>query len=264
MRPRTASTQRSVPGRYGPYGELFFFFLKKEPMVLGEWVRSGPSIGPPWGASLPSHAEAGLCARACALIGLPMMSVENSRRSDSGSYVSSRSSDESNVGNDAKESCGAQFGTRSQGISPASPARVHVRVNRVDVDTCWFRKSCRLLWLPCPSFLSVVSMCLHVLRQFHHEWGQMTTVTAINVVLVSEEVCAGTTRSGACGLNRISTGCRIRGPAAFHHKLEVSRLERATLSTIRFMRKANATHSFFRRQSVRARELQSCTWLLQR
>ena len=31
-------------------------------------------------------------------------------------------------------------------------ARVHVRVNRVDVDTCWFSKSCRLLLLPCPSF----------------------------------------------------------------------------------------------------------------
>ena len=34
----------SVPGRYGPYGELFFFLLKKEPTVLSELVRFGPSI----------------------------------------------------------------------------------------------------------------------------------------------------------------------------------------------------------------------------
>ena len=33
VRIRTTSTQWNVPGRYGPYGELFFFLLKKEPMV---------------------------------------------------------------------------------------------------------------------------------------------------------------------------------------------------------------------------------------
>ena len=38
---RTTSTQWNVPGRYGPYGELFFFLLKKEPMVLRELVRFG-------------------------------------------------------------------------------------------------------------------------------------------------------------------------------------------------------------------------------
>ena len=37
-------TQWNVPGRYWPYGEFFFFFLKKEPMVLSELVRFGPSI----------------------------------------------------------------------------------------------------------------------------------------------------------------------------------------------------------------------------
>ena len=29
----TTSTQWNVPRRYGPYGELFFFLLEKEPMV---------------------------------------------------------------------------------------------------------------------------------------------------------------------------------------------------------------------------------------
>ena len=67
------------------------------------------------------------------------------------------------------------------------------------------------LLLPCPSILlvSVVSVCLHVLRQFHrlhHEWGKVTNVTAINVVPVSEEVCANTTRSGACALIRFNNG----------------------------------------------------------
>ena len=104
-----------------------------------------------------------------------------------------------------KESCGAQSGIRGQGVSPASPARAF----RVDVDTCWFRKSCRLLLLPCPSVLSVVVMCLHVLRQFHRlhsEWGQMTNATAINAVTVLEEVCADTNRSGACGSICLNTG----------------------------------------------------------
>ena len=40
------STQWNVPGGCGPYGELFFFLLKKEPMVLRELVRFGPSIWP--------------------------------------------------------------------------------------------------------------------------------------------------------------------------------------------------------------------------
>ena len=39
-------TQWNVPGRYGPHGELFFFPLKKEPMVLRELVRFGRSIRP--------------------------------------------------------------------------------------------------------------------------------------------------------------------------------------------------------------------------
>ena len=46
VRLRTTSTQWNVSGRYGPYGELFFFLLKKEPMVLRELVRFGPSIRP--------------------------------------------------------------------------------------------------------------------------------------------------------------------------------------------------------------------------
>ena len=46
VRLRTTTTQWNVPVRYGPYGELFFFFLEKEPMVLRELVRFGPSIRP--------------------------------------------------------------------------------------------------------------------------------------------------------------------------------------------------------------------------
>ena len=42
----TTSTQWNVPGRYGPYGELFFFLREKEPMVLRELSRLGPSIRP--------------------------------------------------------------------------------------------------------------------------------------------------------------------------------------------------------------------------
>ena len=44
LRLGTTSTQWNVPGRYGPYCELFFFFLTKEPMVLRELVWFGPSI----------------------------------------------------------------------------------------------------------------------------------------------------------------------------------------------------------------------------
>ena len=46
VRPRTTSTQWNVPGRCGPYGELFFFLLEKEPMVLRELSRLVPSIWP--------------------------------------------------------------------------------------------------------------------------------------------------------------------------------------------------------------------------
>ena len=85
VRLRTASTQWNVPGRYGPYGELFFFLLKEEPMVLSELVRFGPTI--------PVETE-----KACALIGLHMMIEENSGQSENCSSVSSSSSDENNVG----------------------------------------------------------------------------------------------------------------------------------------------------------------------
>ena len=46
VRLRATATQWNVPGRYGPYAELFFFLLKKEPMVLRELVRLGSSIRP--------------------------------------------------------------------------------------------------------------------------------------------------------------------------------------------------------------------------
>ena len=62
--------------------------LKKEPTVFSELVRFGPSIS----------AEK---VKVCVLVGLHMMAEENSWRSDSGSSVSSNSSSENNVGNDA-------------------------------------------------------------------------------------------------------------------------------------------------------------------
>ena len=46
LRLHTTSTQWNVPREYGPYGELFFFLLEKEPMVLRKLVRLGPSIRP--------------------------------------------------------------------------------------------------------------------------------------------------------------------------------------------------------------------------
>ena len=88
VRLRTPSTQGNVPVRYRVNGELFFFLLKKEPMVLRELVRFGPSI--------PVEA-----VKACALVGLHMMAEEDSWRVDSGSSFSSSSSSENNVGNGA-------------------------------------------------------------------------------------------------------------------------------------------------------------------
>ena len=87
MQRRTTSSQWNVPGRYGPYGDLIFFLLKKEPMVLRELVRFGPSI--------PVEA-----VKACALVGLHMMAEEDSWRMDSDSSFSGSSS-ENNVNNEA-------------------------------------------------------------------------------------------------------------------------------------------------------------------
>ena len=106
VRLRTTSSQWNVPGRYGPYGELFFFFFKKEPRVLSELGRFGPSIS----------AET---VKVCALFGLHMMAEENAWRSDSGSSVSSGGSCEGNVGNDAR------LGSGEGGIElPQSPGHV--------------------------------------------------------------------------------------------------------------------------------------------
>ena len=56
VRLRTASTHWNVLKKYGPRGELFFFLLKKEPMVLSELVQFRPCVS----------AET---VRACALVG---------------------------------------------------------------------------------------------------------------------------------------------------------------------------------------------------
>ena len=65
VRLRTASTHWNVSGKYGPHGELFFFFLlKKEPTVISELVEFGPCVS----------AETVI---ACASIGVHMMAEEN-------------------------------------------------------------------------------------------------------------------------------------------------------------------------------------------
>ena len=69
MRLRTASTHWNVPGKCGPHGELFFFVLNKEPMVLSELIEFVPV----------SSTET---VKACALIGLHIMTEENALRSD--------------------------------------------------------------------------------------------------------------------------------------------------------------------------------------
>ena len=69
VRLRMASTHWNAPGKYGPYGELFFFLLKKEPMVVIEMVHVGTSIS----------AET---IKACTLVGLHMMAEEVVMRLD--------------------------------------------------------------------------------------------------------------------------------------------------------------------------------------
>ena len=46
VRLRTVSTHWNVPAKYGPHDELFFFLLKKEPLVLSELVEFGPCFQP--------------------------------------------------------------------------------------------------------------------------------------------------------------------------------------------------------------------------
>ena len=74
VRLRTASTHWNVPGKYGLHGELFFFLLNEEPVVLSELVNFGPCIS----------AET---VKACALIGLHVMAEENALRSDGDSSL---------------------------------------------------------------------------------------------------------------------------------------------------------------------------------
>ena len=61
VRLRTASTCWSVPRKYGPHGELFFFRIKKEPVASNE-VSSNPFVS----------AET---LNACALIGLHLLAA---------------------------------------------------------------------------------------------------------------------------------------------------------------------------------------------
>ena len=69
---RTVSTHWNAPGKKGPHGELFNFFLEKEPMAISQLTEFGRCIS----------AER---VKACALIGLHMMAEENALRSNSDS-----------------------------------------------------------------------------------------------------------------------------------------------------------------------------------
>ena len=63
VRPRTASTHWNVPEKYGPHGELFFFFIKMEQMVASHEVLPNPCVS----------AET---LKACALVGLHLLAAE--------------------------------------------------------------------------------------------------------------------------------------------------------------------------------------------
>ena len=41
---RTASMEWNVPGKYGPHGELLFFFIKKEPATMPDGETFSPFI----------------------------------------------------------------------------------------------------------------------------------------------------------------------------------------------------------------------------
>ena len=87
VRLRTACTQWNFPGSMGRMASSSFFWGGSRGSSVS-WFGFGPCI------------SAGK-VKACALIGLHMMAEENSWRSDSGSSVSSSSSGQNNVGNDA-------------------------------------------------------------------------------------------------------------------------------------------------------------------
>ena len=73
VRQRTASTHWNVPGKYGPHGELFFFFIKKKPEVVLSEVLPDPFVS----------AET---LKSCALIGLHLLAAENEAGSCSGQF----------------------------------------------------------------------------------------------------------------------------------------------------------------------------------
>ena len=61
---RTTVSAWNVPGKYGPHGELFFFLVKKEPVVASDDEASNPFVS----------AET---LKACALIGLQLLAAED-------------------------------------------------------------------------------------------------------------------------------------------------------------------------------------------
>ena len=81
-----ASSQWSVPKKYGPHGELFFFLLKKEPLVLSESVEFGPSI-----SAVTVKARAVLGLHMMAECGCPMSPVWSSDGNEGVRILHSRS-----------------------------------------------------------------------------------------------------------------------------------------------------------------------------
>ena len=75
VRLRSASAYWNVPEKYGPHGELFFFFIKKELVVASKEVSSKPFIS----------AET---LKAYALIGLHLLAAEGEAGSSDGSALS--------------------------------------------------------------------------------------------------------------------------------------------------------------------------------
>ena len=101
----TTSTQWKVPGRYGPNGEPFFFLLEKEPMVLRELSRLGPSIRPHGELLLLDAEEADLPVPDSeafnSYIGNGFLVPELKDGSEASKDEQADSSSENNVGNGA-------------------------------------------------------------------------------------------------------------------------------------------------------------------
>ena len=110
VRLRTTSKQWNVPGRYWPCGELFFFLLEKEPMVLRELSRLGPSIRPHGELLLLLMQEKPIFVPECeafnSYIGDGFLVPEFQDETEASKDEQADSASENNVGNDALDVIG--------------------------------------------------------------------------------------------------------------------------------------------------------------